>query len=97
MSGSREPLRRRVDLSGCAAVEAHAAAIMRERALNKATLYINNTPCPGKIGCDTMLPHMLPEGALLDVFIQLTPGKWSHRQYEGLPDSMWNWPPWNGD
>ncbi len=29
-------------------VEAHASALMRQQKLDKATLYINQGPCPGK-------------------------------------------------
>ena len=63
-------------------VEAHAAAIMREQGLSEATLYINRVPCPGKIGCDAMLPRMLPEGARLRV---IGPDGFE-RIYFGLPD-----------
>jgi len=48
-------------------VEAHAAAIMHQQNLKKATLYINRRPCPGKWGCDKMLRRMLPPGATLEV------------------------------
>jgi hypothetical protein len=63
-------------------VEAHASAIMREQGLSEATLYINRIPCPGKTGCDAMLPRMLPEGARLRV---IGPNGFE-RIYVGLPD-----------
>lgn len=49
-------------------VEAHAAAVMRRDGLDEATLAINRTPCPGRTGCDAMLPRMLPPGAQLHVY-----------------------------
>ncbi|NJO84018.1 MAG: hypothetical protein HC828_15350 [Blastochloris sp.] len=73
-------------------VEAHAAAIMRQRGLKEATLYINNTPCLGRLGCDNMLPHMLPEGATLHVRVKASNGQWESRTYYGLPDADWRWP-----
>jgi len=72
-------------------VEAHAAAVMRNRGLTEATLYINNTPCDGPYGCDALLPHMLPPGATLSVHI-LGPTGWTTRQYTGISDSVWKWP-----
>jgi RHS repeat-associated protein len=48
-------------------VEGHATAIMRREGLPSGTLYINRNPCPGRTGCDQMLPRMLPPGATLTV------------------------------
>jgi RHS repeat-associated protein len=48
-------------------IEAHSAAIMRERGVTEATLYINRIPCSGRTGCDAMLPRMLPTGSKLTV------------------------------
>ncbi len=75
--------------------EAQAAALMRERGIQNADLYINNVPCEGIMGCNQMLPHMLPEGAELTVhFKDETKGinDWIVRSYTGLPDSQWQWP-----
>jgi RHS repeat-associated protein len=63
-------------------VEAHAAAIMRQQGLTEATLYINRVPCPGKTGCDAMLPRMLPERARLRI---VGPDGFE-KVYIGLPD-----------
>lgn len=63
-------------------VEAHAAAVMRQQGLQEATLYINRVPCPGKTGCEAMLPRMLPEGARLRV----VGPKGFEKVYVGLPD-----------
>ncbi len=48
-------------------VEAHAAAVMRQEGLEKATLYINQVPCGGSSGCAAMMERMLPPGATLRV------------------------------
>lgn len=63
-------------------VEGHAAALMRMEGASDATLFINRIPCPGTIGCNAMLPRMLPEGAQLTVY-----GPDDFMQvYRGLPD-----------
>jgi nucleic acid/nucleotide deaminase of polymorphic system toxin len=53
--------------------EGQAAAIMRDQAIEEATLYVNNAPCLGQQGCDSMLPRMLPEGSELRVVAQDSP------------------------
>ncbi len=78
----------RLDMAVRDHVEAHAAAYMRQNQVMEAALYINKAPCPGIIGCDRMLPHMLPEGATLDVYIK-TAGEPRHIQYSGESDSVW--------
>ena len=45
-------------------VEGHVAALMVNHGWTRATLYINNVPCPS---CDRLLPRMLPPGARLNV------------------------------
>lgn len=45
-------------------VEGHAAAEMREKGIDRATLYINKVPCPN---CDRNLPKAVPKGAELTV------------------------------
>jgi hypothetical protein len=64
-------------------VEAHAAAIMREKNLTEADLYINRIPCGDDLtGCEQMLPRMLPPGARLTVH---GPDGFL-KTYVGLPD-----------
>ncbi|WP_207217691.1 MULTISPECIES: FG-GAP-like repeat-containing protein [Sorangium] len=63
-------------------VEAHAAAVMRERGIKDATLHINQVPCSSATGCGAMLPRMLPEGAQLRV---LGPDGYD-QVFIGLPD-----------
>jgi hypothetical protein len=52
--------------------EGHAAARIRELARNEglsgATLYLNNKPCSGVMGCDALLPHILPRDFRLTVY-----------------------------
>ncbi|XVS62333.1 DddA-like double-stranded DNA deaminase toxin [Actinosynnema sp. CA-299493] len=48
-------------------VEMKMAAYMRNHGVRSATLLINNTPCRGPLGCDELVPVLLPEGATLTV------------------------------
>ncbi|MDG4784954.1 SCP1.201-like deaminase [Micromonospora sp. WMMD1102] len=48
--------------------EGHAAAAMRTRGMTEATLYLNNTPCRDPMGCDRVLPYVLPKDAKLTVY-----------------------------
>jgi hypothetical protein len=41
---------------------------MRRRRITRASLVINNEPCPGPLGCDVLLPRLLPPGAELTVY-----------------------------
>lgn len=49
-------------------VEAHTAAEMRLRGIEEATLYINRVPCPGRNGCENLLPRMVPPGGKLTIY-----------------------------
>jgi hypothetical protein len=49
-------------------VEGHAAVRMHSLGIDRATLYVNKDPCKGRLGCDRMMPFMLPEGARLTVY-----------------------------
>ena len=55
---------------------------MRQQGVDEATLYINRIPCPGRAGCDAMLPRMLPAGAHLKV---IGPDGFV-KTYVGMPD-----------
>lgn len=48
-------------------VEMKMAAYMRNHGIRSATLLINNTPCRGPLGCDELVPVLLPEGSTLTV------------------------------
>ncbi|MER6989240.1 DddA-like double-stranded DNA deaminase toxin [Saccharopolyspora hirsuta] len=63
--------------------EGHAAALLRERGIAAATLYINNRPCPGELGCDATLPAQLPPGTRLTVY---WPG--GYQVYEGTGEGI---------
>ncbi|PKW13306.1 nucleic acid/nucleotide deaminase of polymorphic system toxin [Saccharopolyspora spinosa] len=63
--------------------EGHAAALLREHAFTEATLYVNNRPCPGELGCDATLPAQLPAGARLTVY---WPG--GYQVYEGTGEGL---------
>jgi nucleic acid/nucleotide deaminase of polymorphic system toxin len=49
-------------------VETKLAVHMATTGLTNVTVTINNTPCPGPLGCDTLLPAVLPEGSKLTVY-----------------------------
>lgn len=49
-------------------VEIKLAVHMQENCIKNATLIINNTPCVGMAGCDTLLPEILPDGYTMDVY-----------------------------
>ena len=67
-------------------VEAHSAATMRALNLDEATLFINRVPCGPvqgwNLGCENMLPRMLPQGSRLRV---IGPDGYD-RLFIGLPD-----------
>lgn len=46
---------------------------------------INNTPCPGPLGCDTLLPAVLPPGATLTVYGTAEDGTPTVDTYTGGP------------
>jgi hypothetical protein len=48
--------------------EGHAANQMRLLGIRDATLYVNNEPCGGRLGCDRTLPKILPVGSRLTVY-----------------------------
>jgi hypothetical protein len=50
-------------------VEGHAAAILRRAGASKdVTLYVNNRPCPRKMGCYAILEDLLPVGTKLTLY-----------------------------
>ncbi|MDX8035783.1 DddA-like double-stranded DNA deaminase toxin [Lentzea sp. BCCO 10_0856] len=48
-------------------VEIKIAVHMARNGIQHATVVLNNTPCRGRFGCDTLLPVVLPEGSSLTV------------------------------
>ncbi|GAB1688794.1 DddA-like double-stranded DNA deaminase toxin [Krasilnikovia sp. M28-CT-15] len=56
---------------GLSHVEGHVAALMRERLeLRRVRLVLTRKPCEGDLGCDELLPDMLPEGSMLEVYVR---------------------------
>ncbi|WET81638.1 SCP1.201-like deaminase [Amycolatopsis sp. QT-25] len=49
-------------------VETKLAVYMARTGLRDVTVTINHVPCRGPLGCDTLLPTILPEGARLTVY-----------------------------
>lgn len=51
-------------------VEGHTAGLLRQpEAPRKAVLVLSRQPCPGELGCRTLLPGMLPRGSELAVYV----------------------------
>lgn len=48
-------------------VEVKVAVHMRDNEIREVTLAINNIPCVGEWGCDTLVPRILPRGYTLTV------------------------------
>lgn len=48
-------------------VEMKLAVLMRDRNISHLDLVLNNVPCRGPLGCDGMLPILLPAGTTLTV------------------------------
>ncbi|WP_378265579.1 DddA-like double-stranded DNA deaminase toxin [Amycolatopsis pigmentata] len=49
-------------------VEMKLAAHMRRNGIRSATLVINHVPCEGPLGCDALIPVILPAGYKLTVY-----------------------------
>lgn len=66
-------------------VEGHVAARMRaDNGPREVTLVINKTPCDDRpFGCDQLLPHIIPAGSRLTVYVVEAEGPRFHRTYEG--------------
>lgn len=63
-------------------VEGQVASLMRLRNIKRLELWINQNPCRGPQGCDTLLPRMLPEGS--ELVVHDPDG--TVKVYKGLPD-----------
>jgi RHS repeat-associated protein len=82
----------RADMSIRTHVEAHAASIMRQQGIEEASLYLNNSPCPGVYGCAAQLPNMLPENSQLHVYVQEGDSWGFYKTFVGLADSLFKFP-----
>ena len=66
-------------------VEMKLAAHMRLKGIRSATLVVNHTPCEGPLGCDALVPVILPNGYTLTVY-----GPHGFvREYRGGGTSQW--------
>ncbi|MFV2008595.1 MULTISPECIES: DddA-like double-stranded DNA deaminase toxin [unclassified Micromonospora] len=48
-------------------IEMKVAMQMRDRGIRHLDIVLNNVPCRGRLGCDGMLPILLPEGSSITV------------------------------
>lgn len=64
--------------------EGHVAAVMRRPdGPKEVTVVINNEPCPGPQGCDATLPHIIPRGTRMNVFLKQNGQVMPYATYEG--------------
>ncbi|WP_352243197.1 DddA-like double-stranded DNA deaminase toxin [Lentzea sp. NBRC 105346] len=70
-------------------VEMKVAARMIRAGVQHATVLINNTPCRGRLSCDTLVPIMLPEGATLTVHGVNEDGTLFRKRYTGGARPWW--------
>lgn len=66
-------------------VEPKLAVHMAQTGLTNVVVTINNTPCPGPLGCDTLLPAVLPPDATLTVHGTAEDGTPTTNIYRGRP------------
>lgn len=70
-------------------VEIKLAMRMVREGIRHAVVLINNEPCVGPFGCDTLVPILLPEGATLTVYGTTEQGEHIHTQYTGGARPWW--------
>jgi hypothetical protein len=70
-------------------VEMKVAARMISDDIRHATVLINNTPCRGRLSCDTLVPIMLPDGATLTVHGVNEDGTLFRKRYTGGARPWW--------
>jgi hypothetical protein len=68
-------------------VETKVAVYMRQEGIRDVTVVINHQPCEGPLGCDTLLPRVLPEGSTLTVYGTAQDGTHTKHTYRGRQDS----------
>jgi hypothetical protein len=64
-------------------VEAQAAALMRQRRLTHAVLYINTVPCAYPDGCARNIRDVIPKGSTLTVYRVYPSGAVQPYNYRG--------------
>ena len=70
-------------------VEIKLATRMVREGIRHATILINNEPCIGPFGCDTLVPALLPEGASLTVYGTDEQGERVRKRYTGGARPWW--------
>ncbi|ONI85874.1 hypothetical protein ALI144C_12230 [Actinosynnema sp. ALI-1.44] len=70
-------------------VEMKTAAWQRTTGTKHATVVINHVPCKGRMGCDTLVPVILPTGYSLTVHGQYTDGRTFYKKYTGGAEPWW--------
>lgn len=71
-------------------VEIKIAVHMARSGVRHATLVLNNTPCKGRFGCDTLVPVVLPEGSSLTVHGVAPDGRTMMKTYTGGAAASWS-------
>ncbi|MFC6087889.1 DddA-like double-stranded DNA deaminase toxin [Saccharothrix lopnurensis] len=84
---AKKGLHRRITRAGD--VEIKVAADMAENGIKNATVVINYVPCKGPLGCDTLVPVLLPEGATLTVHGITEAGVRTRTRYTGGAQPWW--------
>ncbi|MFC9249982.1 DddA-like double-stranded DNA deaminase toxin [Amycolatopsis thailandensis] len=70
-------------LAIAAHVETKLAVRMARTGLDDVTVTINHVPCPGPLGCDKVLPSVLPAGSTLTVYGVTADGTPKTYRYQG--------------
>jgi hypothetical protein len=70
-------------------VEIKFATRMVRDGIRHATVLINNEPCVGPFGCDTLVPILLPEGSTLTVYGTTEQGEPINKRYTGGARPWW--------
>ncbi|KAA2254314.1 hypothetical protein F0L68_30800 [Solihabitans fulvus] len=70
-------------------VETKLAAYMAQHGVKDVTVVINNVPCKGPLGCDTLVPILLPEGSTLTVYGVTPQGTQMVKRYTGGATPWW--------
>ncbi|MFE2752120.1 DddA-like double-stranded DNA deaminase toxin [Actinosynnema sp. NPDC059335] len=70
-------------------VEIKLATRMSREGIRHATVVINNEPCVGPFGCDTLVPILLPEGSTLTVYGTTEQGEPISKRYTGGARPWW--------
>ncbi|MEV0678847.1 DddA-like double-stranded DNA deaminase toxin [Actinosynnema sp. NPDC050436] len=70
-------------------VEMELAADMAANGVRHATVVINNVPYKGRLGCETLVPVLLPEGSTLTVYGITPTGTRTRIRYTGGAAPWW--------